>query len=145
MKPQRTNERKTTLITKQKIFFVMSFCGWGSQQQQQKQKLVLPFDCFENFMKIWCHVIVLTYLSGKETSSGLFHIFLNGPIRHLFVYFRYFLITISIIQIKKSIDGVLGIQTHCRWMVGADNTTELWRPPMIVTYLLWFSNLNGLK
>ena len=49
--------------------------------------------------------------------------------RPLFVYFRSFLITISIIQIEKSIDGVLGIQTWGRRMVGADETTELWRPP----------------
>ena len=47
----------------------------------------------------------------------------------LFVYFRYFLDTISIIQIEKSIDGVLGIWTlGCR-MVGTDETTELWWPP----------------
>ena len=52
-----------------------------------------------------------------------------GQSRPLFVYFRHFLDTISIIQIEKSIDGVLGIQTWGRRMVGADNTTELWRPP----------------
>ena len=37
-----------------------------------------------------------------------------GQSRHLFVYFRPFLITISIIQIEKSLDGVLGIRTHGR-------------------------------
>ena len=47
--------------------------------------------------------------------------------RPLFVYFRHFLITILIIE--KSIDGVLGIRTQGRRMVGADETTELWRPP----------------
>ena len=52
-----------------------------------------------------------------------------GQSRPLFVYFRYFLITISIIQIEKSIDGVLGIQTWGRRIVGADKTTELRRPP----------------
>ena len=46
----------------------------------------------------------------------------------IFVYFRSFLITISI-QIEKSIDGVLGIRTWGHRMVGADETTELWRPP----------------
>ena len=46
-----------------------------------------------------------------------------------FVYFRAFLITISIKQIENSIDGVLRIQTRSRRMVGADDTTELWRPP----------------
>ena len=43
----------------------------------------------------------------------------------LFVYFHSYLITISI-QIEKSKDGVLGIQTRGRKMVGADKTTELW-------------------
>ena len=30
---------------------------------------------------------------------------------------------------KKRMDGVLGIRTRGRGMVGADKTTELWRPP----------------
>ena len=51
-----------------------------------------------------------------------------GKSRPLFVYFCSFLITISI-QIEKSVDGVLGIQTRGRRMVGADKTMELWRPP----------------
>ena len=50
-----------------------------------------------------------------------------GQSRPLFVYFRSFLIIISI-QIEKSIDDVLGIQTRGRRMVGVDKTTELWRP-----------------
>ena len=45
-----------------------------------------------------------------------------GQNRPLFVYFRYFLITTSIIE--KSIDGVLGIRTLGRGMVGADETME---------------------
>ena len=48
-----------------------------------------------------------------------------GQSRPLFVYFRPFLITISIIQIEKSVDGVLGIRTQGRRMVGTDETTEL--------------------
>ena len=59
-----------------------------------------------------------------------------GQSRPLFVYFRYFLDTISIIQIEKSIDGVLGIQSWGRRMVGADETTELWRPPKNVCKLV---------
>ena len=40
------------------------------------------------------------------------HFFLkNGPIPASFVYFRSFLVTISL-QIEKSIDGVLGIRTR---------------------------------
>ena len=50
-----------------------------------------------------------------------------GQSRALFVYFPSFLDTISI-QIEKSIDGVLGNRTRGRRMVGADETTELWRP-----------------
>ena len=54
-----------------------------------------------------------------------------GQSRPLFVfYFRSFLVTISI-QIEKSKDGVLGIRTQGRRMVGADKTTELWRPPRV--------------
>ena len=55
-----------------------------------------------------------------------------GQSRPLFVYFRSFLIpiTISIIQIEKSVDGVLGIRTRGRRMVGEDKTTELWRHPL---------------
>ena len=52
-----------------------------------------------------------------------------GQSRPLFVYFCHFLDTISIIQIEKSVDGVLGTRTRGRRMVGADKTTELWRPP----------------
>ena len=67
---------------------------------------------FETIMKR-----VAGFFLKKWANPGLF-----------FVYFRSFLITISI-QIEKSIDGVLGIRTHGRRMVGADETTELWRPP----------------
>ena len=45
-----------------------------------------------------------------------------GQSRPLFVYFRSFLVTISI-QIEKR------IRTQGRRMVGADETTEQWRPP----------------
>ena len=45
-----------------------------------------------------------------------------------FVYFCSFLFKISI-QIEKTVDGVLGIRTWGRRMVGAVETKELWRPP----------------
>ena len=51
-----------------------------------------------------------------------------GQSRPLFVYFCPFHITIQL-QIEESIDGVLGIQTRGRRMVGADETTELCRLP----------------
>ena len=54
-----------------------------------------------------------------------------GQFRPLFVYFRYFLDTISIIQIEKSIDGVLGIWTWGRRMVGADETADYGGHPIL--------------
>ena len=57
-----------------------------------------------------------------------------GQSRPLFVYSRYFLDTISIIQIEKSIDGVLGTRTRGRRMVGADETTELYKRSTIANY-----------
>ena len=62
-----------------------------------------------------------------------------GQSRPLFVYFRHFLDTISIIQIEKSIVGVLGTRTRGRRMVGADETTELWLPPMQYSILQMMS------
>ena len=51
-----------------------------------------------------------------------------GPIPASFsFYFRPFHIT-NQLQIEKSVDGVLGIQTWGRRMVGADETTKLWWP-----------------
>ena len=67
--------------------------------------------------QIWSHCACL---------SSPITVFLNGPIPASFCLFLNFLITISI-QIEKSIDGVLGIRTLGRRMVGADETTELWR------------------
>ena len=70
--------------------------------------------------------------SGCDSDNGLMVLKMSQS-RPLFVYFRYFLITISIIE--KSIDGVLGIRTLGRRMVGTDETTELWRPPQMVSWL----------
>ena len=64
----------------------------------------------------------------QEESSPKARLFFKWANPGLFsVYFCSFLITISI-QIEKSIDGVLGIRTRGRSMVGADKTKELWRP-----------------
>ena len=49
-----------------------------------------------------------------------------GQSMNLFVYFRYSHITIQL-QIEKSVDVVLGIQTWGRKMIGANGSTELWR------------------
>ena len=47
-----------------------------------------------------------------------------GKSQPLFVYFCSFLVTISI-QIEKSVDGVLGIQTRGCRIVGTDKTMDL--------------------
>ena len=79
---------------------------------------------------IICKQVASPFLGKKP-----FNLFIKmGQSRPLFVYFRPFHITISIIQIEKSLDGVIGIQTWCHKMVGADKTIELWRPPFICTY-----------
>ena len=46
----------------------------------------------------------------SEANPGLFFLFLSSSIK------------ISAIQIEKSVDGVLGIQTHGRRIAGADDT-----------------------
>ena len=67
--------------------------------------------------------------------------FKMGQSRPLSVYFRSFLLTISI-QIEKSIDGVLGIRTRGRRMVGTDETTELWRPLWVVFSLYFWTSVR---
>ena len=65
--------------------------------------------------------------TSVEENWKYYHCFKKWANSGLFLfYFRYFLDTISIIE--KSVDGVLGIRTRCRNVVGADETTELWRP-----------------
>ena len=68
------------------------------------------------------------YIEWNLTKLEDFKSFFMGQSWLLFVYFHSFLVTISI-QIEKSVDGVLGIWTQGHRMVGADESTELWRPP----------------
>ena len=62
----------------------------------------------------------------------------------LFVYFCPFFNTTSIIQIEKSVDGVLGIRTRGRRMEGADKTMELWLPPNGLAFCWGPPCLSGL-
>ena len=71
---------------------------------------------------------VFQHLLTLDAKVPIYYFLKMGQSRPLFVYFCPFPITISI-QIEKSVDGVLGIRTRGRRMVGADETTELWRPP----------------
>ena len=81
-----------------------------------------------HFYKVQCAII----------ANDFRNFFKRAITASFFVYFRSFLVTISI-QIEKSVDGMLGIQTLGHRMVGADETTELWRPPTIFVMLLYLN------
>ena len=70
-------------------------------------------------------------ITKEEVLPNLF--FNIGQIRPIFVYLRPFLNTMTNIGSAKfdhkSVDSELGIWTRHRSMVGADESTELWRPP----------------
>lgn len=59
------------------------------------------------------------------------------------VYFCPFIITTSIIQIDKSLNGVLGIRTRSRSMVVADDTMELLRPSIKLIILIILMDLHS--
>ena len=67
----------------------------------------------------------------KMGHPGLFKNIWTNP-GLFFVYFRPFHTT-NQLQIEISIDGVLGIRTWGRRMVGTDETTELLRPPILAS------------
>ena len=113
-------------------FFVIRIKGGTFKQRQA-------------FVSCWLTGFGANLINWTTTKSVIFglarvDIFFKkmGHSRPLFVYFWPFLITI--IQIVKSVDGVLGIQTCSCMMVGADNITELWRPPCWY-FNIWISNI----
>ena len=58
------------------------------------------------------------------------------------VYFRHFCQNIDKYRKEndnKSVDGVQGIQTRDRRIVGADKSTELWQPPSTDMFELCFT------
>ena len=57
-----------------------------------------------------------------------------GQSRPLFVYFRHFLDTISIIQIEKSVDGVLGTRTEKPRSYGGHVTIFLLRTYIVTRF-----------
>ena len=77
------------------------------------------------------HLIIL----GNQDYLQKMFFFKYGPIPASFSFiFVLFHIT-NQLQIEKSVDGVLGIRTRGRRTVGADETTELWRPPKPPKYV----------
>ena len=74
-----------------------------------------------------------TRLFTRFVHENNFVLFLNGPSRPLFCLFSSFShYNFNDTNWKKH-RCVLGNQTRGRRMVGADNTTELWWPPIVVT------------
>ena len=66
-----------------------------------------------------CGLWLIFFIYGPNLASFLF----------IFVLFS-FQIQFQRYKLKKSIDGVLGIRTRGRRIVGTDKTAELWRPPL---------------
>ena len=98
-------------------------------------------DNQKGLLSPWTSIIIYHTIVRYRPPTVFFNFLKMGQSRHLFVYFSYFLDTISIIQIEKSIDGVLEIRTWGRRMVGADATTELILLPCC---LLLFSAAKGM-
>ena len=75
---------------------------------------------------------------GEANCGGI--LLKNGPIPASFCFiFVLFLLQFQY-KIEKSVDGVLGIRTWGRRMVGTDETMELWRlPTLYVLFLGLFS------
>ena len=87
----------------------------------------------------WCQFI----LNRHHVVSFSFIFFKNRPISASFISFR------IPIQMKKynlnyinwkNVDGVHGIRTRGRRMLGTDNSTKLWRPPIPFIFCLFPTN-----
>ena len=112
-----------------RIFIWQLFGLFGSMSLFMEKNYV-------GYLSGMCWKIWATFISTIRSHCLIRTLFFwknMGQSRPLFVYFRSFLIptTISIIQIEKSVDGVLGIRTRGRRMVDVDDTTELWRHPIV--------------
>ena len=94
---------------------IYNYVDYGSDQSYEHSKCV-------DYIVLWHFSRQFRVRVVPNVRS--YNVFKNGPLPASFVYFCSFLVTISI-QIKKSVDGVLGIRTWGRRMEGADETTEL--------------------
>ena len=101
----------------------------------------LPYYLIEECFYKSLPALKSTKIPGRRTSSYTF--FKYGPIPASFSFiFVHFHIT-NQLQIEKSVDGVLGIRTRGRSMVGANKTTELWWPPARILY--WVKTMPGYE
>ena len=105
-------------------------CSSSSTSRSFNSDIYFSESRFEHISRIECQKTRRNSYSTQHAVNNIcFSIyFLNmSQSRPLIVYFRPFLNAITI-KNWKSIDGVLGIQTWGRRMVGTDETMELWRP-----------------
>ena len=95
----------------------------------------------EKKRRVCVYILLCLYNNRREDmySFQTFFFIKMGQSRPLFVYFRHFLDTISIIQIEKK----RRCRTRGSRMVGAEETTELWRPPFVPN-LYFILNLQCL-
>ena len=94
------------------------------KRQKMAEHLKPRHDIFESGIRSgWSRIINFSFNIISKLEVRLSPYFLKWAKHGFFVYFRPFLVTISIILIEKSINGVLGIQTEGHRIVGADETT----------------------
>ena len=99
-----------------------------------------PLQINQIWVMHWYHVSFIKIPTLNH--SNIFLFFKNGPIPASFCLFSYFSHYNFNNTNWKSIDGVLGIRTHGHRMLGADKSTELWRPPIKI--FLWAHNLLSI-
>ena len=78
----------------------------------------------------------------KFSSYPYNQLFLNGPIPVSFCWFLSFSYYIFNNPNWKSVDTVLRIWIRGHWMVGADEITELWRPPILTINILYLLKID---
>ena len=102
------------------------------------------------YLRSMSRALVVIYFNSNYY-LGMPHFLKKWANPGLFLYFRFFLVTI-LIQIEKNVDGVFGIRTWGHRMVGADENTEHWQPPRYatfsmkinITFILWLLKMVSL-
>ena len=95
------------------------------------------------FLLLSCRAVkkMISFLNASFLNFSLANLtcFVNGPNPASFPLFIFVLFsTQSPMKVQnlttngRRVDGVLGIRTHDYRMVGSDESTELWRPPLLI-------------
>ena len=87
-------------------------------------------DSFEEEIGFWklFQFFLFSFLNGRNPTSILFIFVLSSQHNDIMVQ------NLTI----KSIDGLLGTRTQGGRMLGADESTELWRHPVLFSLIFWF-------